>query len=277
MVAWHPDRLTRHPRELEDLIDAIETGHVQVETVRAGRWDLSTRSGRTTARLIGTVARDESEAKAERLQAMHADLARQGKWSGGTRPFGYEPDGSGSLTVVDDESAIIHEASRRVLKGEWLGSIARDLNQRGVPTVRGADWRVETLRRILTSHTVAGRRQHRGKDLGPAAWPAIIDLTTWHQLRARLIDARRRRGTMPRVALLAGLAVCGLCGTQLISQRRGDSSRRRVMVCPSTYRGGCGGIQIAAERLEEQSSNSSSPNSSGPTVSPRWSTATTPS
>src|SRR5690606_616538 len=68
LVAWHPDRLVRSPRELEDAIDALDAAGVAVETVRAGRWDLSTRSGRTTARLVGTVARDESEAKAERLR-----------------------------------------------------------------------------------------------------------------------------------------------------------------------------------------------------------------
>ncbi|MGI8763022.1 MAG: recombinase family protein, partial [Ilumatobacteraceae bacterium] len=32
VVAWHPDRLTRHPRELEDLIDLSEATHTTVRT-----------------------------------------------------------------------------------------------------------------------------------------------------------------------------------------------------------------------------------------------------
>src|SRR5262245_37939737 len=46
VVCWHPDRLTRNPRELEDLLDVIEARGLQVATVQAGDVDLSTSSGR---------------------------------------------------------------------------------------------------------------------------------------------------------------------------------------------------------------------------------------
>jgi DNA invertase Pin-like site-specific DNA recombinase len=246
VVAWHPDRLTRTPRELEDLIDRLEASHTKVETVRAGRWDLSTRSSRTIARVVGAVARDESEAKAERLQAMHADRARRGLWSGGPRPFGYQLTAGGSLEIIDAEAKIITEAADRVLAGEWIGAIAADLNARAVPTARGGRWAAETLRRMLTSCTVVGRRGDR-----PAAWPAILDEATWHALHARVRDSRRARGTVARVSLLAGVARCGRCAehVKLITQRR--ESGARVYVCPSPARGGCGGVQIVAEPLDE--------------------------
>ena len=246
VVAWHPDRLTRSPRELEDLIDALEASQTQVETVRAGRWDLSTRSGRTSARLIGTVARDESEAKSERLQAMHADRARRGLWHGGPRPYGYRLTDGGSLAVVDAEADIIREAADRVLAGEWVGAIAADLNTRGVPTVRGGagQWRAQTLIRTLTSPTVAGRRGDR-----PAAWPPILEAATWHGLHGRIRDPSRARGTVARVSLLAGVARCSLCDAKLITGRR--ESGARVYVCRSTGRGGCGRIQVVADPLDE--------------------------
>jgi site-specific DNA recombinase len=245
VVAWHPDRLTRSPRELEDLIDALEASRTKVETVRAGRWDLSTRSGRTSARLIGTVARDESEAKAERLQAMHADRARRGLWQGGPRPYGYRLTVGGSLEIVDAEEKIIREAAERVLAGEWVGAVAADFNTRGIPTARGGRWQAETLRRMLTSSTVAGRRGDRR-----AAWPAILDAGTWHALHGRIRDSRRARGTVARVSLLAGVARCGNCAAhvKLISQRR--ESGARVYVCPARSRAGCGGIQIVADPLD---------------------------
>jgi site-specific DNA recombinase len=243
VVAWHPDRLTRSPRELEDLIDRLDASHVKVETVRAGRWDLSTRSSRTIARVVGAVARDESEAKAERLQAMHADRARRGLWQGGPRPFGYELTDGGSLAVVDAEAKIIAEAADRVLAGEWVGAIAADFNARGIAAARGGRWQAETLRRMLTSPTVAGRRRGRS-----AAWPPIIDEPTWHALHSRIRDSRRSRGTVARVSLLAGVACCGLCDTKLITQRRQNGAR--VYVCPARTRGGCGGVQVVADPLD---------------------------
>lgn len=248
VVAWHPDRLTRHPRELEDLIDTLDAARCTVETVRGGTVDLSTRSGRTTARLVGAVARDESEAKAERLQAMHADKARKGEWPGGPRPYGYRPKG-GTLTVDHAEAEVIAETARRVLAGESLHGICADLNARKVPTARGGTWRTPTLRRILVGPVAAGRREYRGDDVGPGRWPAIIDARTRRNL-ARTLDATgSARGRVARVSLLAGLARCGICGVTLSTARR--STGARVYVCPAKTLGGCGGVSIVADPLDE--------------------------
>jgi DNA invertase Pin-like site-specific DNA recombinase len=243
IVAWHPDRLTRNMRELEDLVDVLDAADCPVQSCQAGEWDLSTPEGRMRARLLGTVARYESEIKAARLKAMHSDLARSGRWWGGPRPYGYQPDSEGGLVVIEDEARIVHEAAARVLAGEWVGQIASDLNRRGVPTARGARWRVQTLRGLLTSDTIAGRRGDQ-----PAAWPGILDTATWRQLRAIIHDESRARGTVARVALLAGIARCFICEQNLITQRRQNGVR--VYVCPALSRGGCGGVQIVAEPLE---------------------------
>ena len=47
--------------ELEDLIDLLETSGTSVRTVQAGLVDLTTASGRMSARIIGAVARPESD------------------------------------------------------------------------------------------------------------------------------------------------------------------------------------------------------------------------
>ena len=67
LVVWASDRLTRHPRELEDLVDLLEKTETHVVTVTSGEYDLSTPEGRATARIVGAIARQESERKAERL------------------------------------------------------------------------------------------------------------------------------------------------------------------------------------------------------------------
>jgi len=46
VVAWHPDRLHRSPKELERFIDIVQSRRVAVQTVTAGEVDLSTATGR---------------------------------------------------------------------------------------------------------------------------------------------------------------------------------------------------------------------------------------
>jgi site-specific DNA recombinase len=248
IVALHVDRLHRRPVELEHFIDVVETTGCQVETVNAGKLDLSTRSGRTTARLLGAVARDESEAKSERLRAKHAELVERGRWKGGPRPYGDRATGGGELEVDEAEAAIIREAARRVEAGDSLHAVVQDLNARGVATAQGAAWRPQTLKRILTAWTVAGRREHKGQDAGPAVWAPILDRETHRKLRALVLDPSRSRVQPARVALLASLTRCGRCGTKLVTQRR--QTGKRVYVCPG-WLDGCGRLSIQADPLEE--------------------------
>lgn len=259
VLAQHPDRFNKGGHDLEDLIDAVEASHCLVDTVDYQHYDLSTRSGRMLARIIGVVARDESEAKAERYVNKHAELARKGRWKGGPRPYGYslvlrEPgahQGTGKLAVVDEEADVIRESAERVLAGEALYSICADLDRRGVPTAQGATWRTPTLRRILTSHTHAGKREYRGEAVCRATWSPIIDEVTHRRLRLLLLDNRRRVGRRARVFLLTGgFARCALCGARLIGHRREYGAR--TYVCLKVLGGeGCGGIHCIAEPLEE--------------------------
>src|SRR4051812_50070182 len=66
VVAWDPDRLHRSPAELEAFITAVERAGVDVVTVQAGQWGLSTAAGKLVARMLGSIARHESDHKSER-------------------------------------------------------------------------------------------------------------------------------------------------------------------------------------------------------------------
>lgn len=248
LVAWHPDRITRHPRELEDLIDLLESSRATVRTVQAGEYDLATPSGRMTARVVGAVARHESEHKSARLRRKHLELAEGGKISGGgDRPFGYEDD---RRTVNRREARILREAARAVLGGESLRSIVADLTRRGVTTTAGNEWRSTSLRRLLMSARIAGLRSHRGADIANAEWPAIITIEQHRRLVAILGDPDRFTNRTPRSYLLTGLARCALCGAKLVARPRSD--KRRSYVCASGPNfGGCGKIRVLADPLEE--------------------------
>src|SRR6266851_1067495 len=88
IVCWHVDRLTRSPRELEDVIDLHDTRGVNLATV-TGQMDLSTSQGRMVARMLGSAARHEAEHKAERQARERRQKALAGQpHSSGTRGYG---------------------------------------------------------------------------------------------------------------------------------------------------------------------------------------------
>src|SRR6188508_1522552 len=85
LLAWHNDRLHRSPAELEDFIDVVEAHGVAIQTKHGGLIDLTTPGGRAVARILGAVARLESEIKTERIRSKHVQLAGNGDFNGGGR------------------------------------------------------------------------------------------------------------------------------------------------------------------------------------------------
>src|SRR5215212_5312762 len=129
VVVWHTDRLHRRPVELEHYIDVCDPRGVITQTVKAGPLDLATPSGRMVARMLGSAARYEVEHAIERMQTAKRQAATAGRWKGGRRPFGYEPDG---VTVRESEAAEIRRGSDALLAGMSLRALAREWNARGV-------------------------------------------------------------------------------------------------------------------------------------------------
>ena len=210
VLTWHTDRLHRSPVELEDWIAACEPWSVAVHTVKAGPLDLATPSGRLVARQLGAVARYEVEHAIERQKAAKAQAAAAGKWRGGRRPFGYEADG---LTIRPDEAAAVLDATRRVLAGESLHSIAREMNERGLVTSTGRQWKPTELRKVLLRARNAGLIEHEGVEVGQAAWAPLVDPAAWRNLR-RMLNAPQRRPSRSQDLrwLGSGVYECGVCG-----------------------------------------------------------------
>ena len=258
VVTWHPDRLHRSPRELEEFVEIVERAGVGVETVTTGRVDLSSPSGRLHARMLGSIARYESEHKSERLKAKMNELAHAGKvGGGGPRPFGFEQD---RRRVREDEAILIREAASRVLAGDSLYSIVIDWTARGVATVTGKKWTTTHVRTFLCSARVAGLRSHHGAVVAKAEWPAILDEPTWVRVRAILMDSARARRRVIRSYLLTGILTCEACGNSLVATPRGrkhpgggkvtdETGSVRAYGCVKSS-GGCGRVYTLAEPVE---------------------------
>jgi site-specific DNA recombinase len=247
VCCWHVDRLTRTPRELEDVIDLHDKAGIQLATV-TGEIDLSTPTGRLVARTLGAAARHESEHKGERRRRAELQAAQQGRpHPSGARGYGYTVD---HLSIVPEEARVIQEAATRILAGEAMGSVAADLNRRGLPTTTGKQWRAGTLRATLVSARISARREYHGEIIADAVWPAIISVEESDRLRALLARTDGKPRKQRSTYLYSRLLRCGRCGGPLWG--RNHDRARRYVCAKAPGLAGCGRITVYAEPVEEE-------------------------
>jgi site-specific DNA recombinase len=218
VVVWSIDRLTRSPRELEDIIELADRQGLALANV-GGNTDLSTPEGRVFARNLGAFAKYETDNLAKRLKRKFQEKAEKGE-PHGYAPYGYERVGKANV-MVPEQAAIIRECAERVLGHESLRSVVTDLNARGVHGPKAEKWNSTILRQILLRPTNAGLRQYQGKVIGEAfAADPILDVDTFERLTALLTDPSRRSNHVgPGYKyLLSGVAVCGRCGGKMRRQ-----------------------------------------------------------
>jgi site-specific DNA recombinase len=248
VVVWHLDRLHRHPKELEEFFDVCTTAGISAMASVTGDMDLSTHDGQFLARILGAVARKESDDKSRRITRKHLEMAQAGRLvRNSTRPFGYRDDWR---TPDPTEATAIREAARRLLAGDSLRGLAIDWNARGIRSVRGRQWSVQVLKRMMISARISGQRSYRGEIVATGDWEPIISPDESARLRALLTDpARLKVRTVRRYLLSGGLLRCRLCDAVLVARPRGDGARRYVCA-KGPGKPGCGGVAILAEPLE---------------------------
>ena len=148
------------------------------------------------------------------------------------RAFGHTADRS---RLVEVEAAAVREAATRVLDGETLSAVVRDWNRRGLTTVNGGPWRVNSLSSLLVQPRLV-------------VFPQIIDDATHERLLA--LHASRSKG--PRRAtrryLLTGLLRCWRCGGTMRGMPRARGAD--LYVCPGPPHGGCSGTAVTANHAE---------------------------
>lgn len=210
LVCWHPDRLYRSMKDLERIIDICDAASVTIHTVNGGDLDLSNSTGKMLARILGSVNRQESEHKAERIRAAKIQRAEAGVWFTNTRVFGYTMDGK----IVPAEAKLIRKAAKDILSGRSTSSVLREWNGKNILTAKGNAWRAFTLKRLLVNPRYAALCEYRGKVVGPGNWKAIIDPEDHAGLVALLNDSRRRPHNVSweRKYIGSYRYRCGKCG-----------------------------------------------------------------
>lgn len=198
------------------------------------------------ARIVGAVARHESEQKRERLLSQREQAAALGARHGSPRPFGYESDG---VTVRESEAVLIRVGTAAVLAGDSLRSIAADWNAAGATTsLRGRPWDRTAVRATLMRWRNGGLRQHGDDEPTPAVWPPVVSEGQLRAVRSLLSSpGRRTAGASNRAAwLLSGIARCP-CGAVL----RSASAQRPHRIYRCADGRGPGHVTIRLDDLNE--------------------------
>jgi site-specific DNA recombinase len=216
LLTWEASRFQRDLAVYVELRELCRVAGVQWSY--SGRtYDLSRTDDRLTTGLDALLAERESDMTRERVRRAMASAAVAGRPHG--RPlYGYTRTAD-SQEIDPDAADVVREAAMRVAGGEALSGVAADLNARGILSPGGRRWELTQIRRLVTNPAYVGQRVHRGKIVGPANWPAIVDDETYWTNVSRISDPRRKT-TRPGAVrhLLTGLATCGVCGGRIGSQ-----------------------------------------------------------
>lgn len=229
IIFFRLDRLTRNPRDLYALIDLFRDNEVDFISVRENL-DSSTAIGRVVIGILGLLSAFERELTGERVKASAIARVRQGKWVGGFLPYGYKlvkhgdplPNGRQPNKVVLNKELApkIRTIWEMAADNKSLTEIAIELQKLGLKTLKGHNWRKQTISSILKNPFYKGflfysNETHKGNH------EAMIDEQIWDKANKIMHAKLPAHGFLrkPKVFdyLLSGMLKCGKCGTSHIS------------------------------------------------------------
>lgn len=275
IVVTEMTRLYRRLEELLDLIKMAERTRLRgIWTTDGIGYDLGTPEGIHAAIAAVNNAMLETGKMSSRFKRRKKTLAKAGRPMGGPRAYGYEGpvfDEDRNLlnrrrvniAVIEAEATVIQTCVARVIAGEHINTIVRDLNAQGIPSARGGQWSNANFRKCVVKLRYVIFDDHDPEQRGivnyggqefQAVWRGFITREQHALMMARFaeMDAIRKNpnSVARRSYLLSGMVFCGTCGRAMHGsstwrdeggkQRRYRCSRRdqhgNIVGCGKTYR-----------------------------------------
>ena len=168
-----------------------------------------------------------------RMQAM-----KEGYFIGSVTPYGFtkKKEGRGFILIPDEKEAdIVKLVYEQYLNGVGVRSIARNLNDLGIPSRKNSHWGDSSIRQILTNPAYIGKiKSDKNNEVYEGKHQGFIDEETFNAVQLL------REKTQPKVKNdqtlknpLAGLLRCGICGR---SMRRCPNGKKTYVYRCITYK-----------------------------------------
>lgn len=210
--------------------------------------DEETSSGRLTANILSNIDQFQSETISDHVKSSMREMARQGYFTGGPVPFGYDLETIKHGTKIRKKH-VINEAEAQIVRdiftlyaeGHSLRYICAYLKENQIKTRLGKDFRTETVTRFLSTDTYIGTLRYKTKGYDDImlenAVPAIISPQLWDQVQERKKDNKRK--VKPRIKKslypLTGKIECGICGSHFFGFRAVHKKRSGIGVYDYQY------------------------------------------
>ncbi|MGI5245472.1 recombinase family protein [Dactylosporangium sp. CA-139066] len=275
VIIWAKmDRAIRSVVDLYWLLDFCKRERKEIIFAK-DKLDTTTPVGRIVATLLAAVGEIEIANMVERRERASEHLRTTNRWPGGPAPYGYKavdaPDGKGKvLELSGPEATIAREIVGRVITGESREEIARDLNDRNIPTSRTRakprerntlevkGWSSAVLGRMLRSRALLGQKEQQVLDangkatderrllLDPSGNPIqmaepLITLEDFGRLQAALDLAAKPQPRGKKPNPLAGILLCGECQRPL--RHHGAATRPEHTHAFRCYGDGCRAVK----------------------------------
>ncbi|HWC82121.1 MAG TPA: recombinase family protein [Pseudonocardiaceae bacterium] len=257
LLVYRVDRFSRRLRDLVDLLDDLTEAQVAFRSATEPI-DTATPMGRLLLQLLGMFAEFERGVIIDRVVGGMERKAAAGRWRGGMRPFGYEPDPTTHvLRIVPGEATVVRTIFE-LYTDQRLGSraVADRLNARGFRTAVDGPWSGHQVVRVLANRVYLGEICFREITTADAH-PPIIDADTF-TLAEKILAARgeehSRRASNASEYLFTGKLHCPECGKAMIgTAATGRSRTYRYYTCFTRARYGtqeCSAPRLPADDVD---------------------------
>jgi site-specific DNA recombinase len=234
LVVYRLDRVGRKARYIHRLLETLERSGTVFISTSEPQFDTSTPMGRAMLGMAAVFAEFERDTIVERVSDAMLAIAKEGRWTGGHPPFGYDyipgADGEPGRLVPNADAPLVRLAFTLYAEDRvGLMPIARRL-----AAASGQRWTPGRVAKLLERRTYEGLVPHNGTHY-PGQHEAILE----PELAARVREVHAlRRARFPygeRVRyLLSGILRCRHCGAAMVcavSTQRGDRPNVPVYRC----------------------------------------------
>ncbi len=160
LLVWKFDRLAR---SLSYAVTTAQTLREQYNvTLRSVTEPIETESpmGQMLFSIFASMAAMEREGIKERTLLGKEAKAKQGGYTGGKVPYGYQRDKEGNLIPSPTEAPVVQQIFAWHNEGKGARAIATLLNKQGIPTRSGKHWIWQTVDGILRNPRYQGKVEY---------------------------------------------------------------------------------------------------------------------
>lgn len=146
LIAYSISRLARSTKDMLQIAETLSARGADLVSVTE-KIDTTTAAGRMVFKMLAVLADFERDQIGERTRmALSHKRAKREVYS--ATPYGFQAI-EGRLIEVEQEAAVVAEMQASRKAGHTLQAIADSLNQRGIPTKHGRQWRPSTIHHLL--------------------------------------------------------------------------------------------------------------------------------